>query len=281
MENLKQAFLFVSHLSSKPVINEYKNIRHSTEKAGDSFFLYDATAGIVPDKIDKLSPYLYSNKCLSDLGYPAIGKNIIPGHAHFPLFQFFLDNPNYDYYWFIEYDVRFSGKWNLFFDAFLTVRADFLTCHIRPYADEPSWSWWQLKHPQEHIPLHKRLRSFNPIYRISNVALSFLHKAFKAGWCGHHEVALPTLLHHNGFTIREISGRGKYTVPGMEDKFYFSSDANNKGELSGMTMRYRPTFWLYGRQKNKLYHPVKPPAKTLRENISYYLSAYKQLLNKN
>lgn len=279
MENLKQAFLFVSHLSSKPVIKEYKNIRHATENIGDCFFLYDSTAGIVPDKINKLSPYLFSNKCLFNLDYPTIGKNIIPGHAHFPLFQFFLDNPNYDYYWFIEYDVRFSGKWNLFFDAFGSVKSDLLTCHIHTYADEPSWSWWQLKHPQEHIPLYKRLRSFNPIYRISNVALSFLHKAFTTGWCGHHEVAIPTLLHHNGFTIREISGKGQYTVPGMEDRFYISANTNIKGKLSGMTMRYRPTFWLYGFQRNKLYHPVKPPAKTLRENFNYYVSASAQLIN--
>lgn len=269
----------MSHLSSVTVIREYKNIRHSTEKIGDCFFLYDATKGIVPDKINKLSPYLYSSKCLSDLGYPTIGKNIIPGHAHFPLFQFFLDNPHYDYYWFIEYDVRFSGKWTLFFNAFSSIEADFLTCQIHPYANQPSWSWWLLKHPQEHIPLHKRLRSFNPIYRISNVALSFLHEAFKSGWCGHHEVAIPTLLHHNGYTIREISGRGKYTVTEMENKYYSHSTENGKGELSGTTMRYRPAFWIYGLNKNKLYHPVKPPAKTLRENFSYYLSASSQLFD--
>lgn len=280
MENLKQAFLFTSHLSSNPVIKEYKNIRHSTKNIGDCFFLYDATKGIVPDKINKLSPYLYSNKCLSDLGYPTIGKNIIPGHAHFPLFQFFLDNPNYYYYWFIEYDVRFSGRWNLFFDAFSTVKADFLTCDIRSYADEPSWSWWQLKHPQEHIPINERIRSFNAIYRISNVAISFLHKVFKSGWCGHHEVVLPTLLRHNGFTIKEISGRSKYTVSGMEDKFYSSSPANIKGKLSGMTMRYRPSFWLSGLQRKKLYHPVKPFTKTLQENFNYYLFASIQLFNK-
>jgi len=86
MKDIKQAFLFLSHLSSETIIKEFKNIHRSTENIGDAFFLYDATGKIVPDKINKLSPYLYSKECLSSLCYPTIGQNIIPGHAHFPLF---------------------------------------------------------------------------------------------------------------------------------------------------------------------------------------------------
>jgi Protein of unknown function (DUF3405) len=269
MNKTRQAFLFLSHLSSGMVIKEFKNIRRSTKYLGDPFFLYDATQNIIPDKIKKLSPYLYSNKCLSHLCYPTIGKNIIPGHAHFPVFQFFLDKPDYDYYWVIEYDVRFSGEWRFFFESFLRTNADFLTCHIRPYTDEPFWPWWELNHPRESIPLHKRIRSFNPIYRISNAALSFLHPAFRSGWRGHHEVALPTLLHHNEMTIQDISGSGKNTVPDMDNKFYSSSESNSIGALSSGTMRYRPAFWRYGREDNKLYHPVKPLTKTLNDNMLY------------
>jgi hypothetical protein len=281
MNKTKQAFLFLSHLSSGTIIKEFKNICRSTELIGDAFFLYDATRNIIPDKINKLSPYLYSDECLSGLCYPTIGQDIIPGHAHFPLFQFFLDKPDYDYYWGIEYDVRFSGEWRLFFDSFLGTNADFLTCHIQSYADEPCWPWWELHHPRESIPLHERLRSFNPIYRISNVALSFLHPAFRSGWSGHHEVALATLLHHNGLTIQDISGGGQYTVPGMENKFYSTSTSNRRGDLSGGTMRYRPAFWRYGHKNNKLYHPVKPLIKALNDNILYHRSIWARRLNFN
>lgn len=262
MNSKRQAFLFLSHLSTDTIIKEFENIRRSTEHLGKAFFLYDATEKSIPDKINKLSPYLYSNESLSQLRYPTTGKDILPGHAHFPLFQFFRDNPDYDYYWVIEYDVRFSGEWRLFFDSFLKTDADFLTCHIRTYADERNWPWWELNHPRESIPLNERLASFNPIYRISNAALSFLHSAFKSGWRGHYEVALPTLLHHNGLTIRDISGKDKYTAPDINNKFYSSE-----------TMRFRPAFWRYGREKNKLYHPVKPLTKTLSDNLLYYRPA--------
>jgi hypothetical protein len=251
------------------IIKEFKNICYATEHIGKSFFLYDATRKIIPRTIRKRSPYLYSNISLSLLGYPKIGENIIPGHAHFPLFQFYLDNPYNDYYWVIEYDVRFSGDWRYFFDAFLTMDADFLTCHIRSYEDEPRWPWWELSHPRESIPLKERLRSFNPVYRISNRAMSFLDKAFRSGWRGHHEVALPTLLHHNGLTISSISGTGKYAAPGMDGKFYSSSRPNADGELSTGSLRYRPAFWRYGQKKNKLYHPVKPLKAALNDNRLY------------
>jgi hypothetical protein len=279
MNKKNQTFLFISHLSSGMIIREFENIRRSTKHLGDVFFLYDTSRNIIPDRINNLSPYLYSNTCLSSLGYPTIGENIIPGHAHFPLFQFFLDKPNYNYYWMIEYDVRFSGEWQLFFDSFLRISADFLTCHIRSYADEPYWVWWELSHPRESIPLHERLRSFNPIYRISNGALSFLHQAFRSGWCGHNEVALPTLLHHGGLTIRDISGKGRYSVHGMDNEFYSSSESNDSGELSSGTMRYRPVIWRYGRENNKLYHPVKPLTKVLHENKLYHTNIRTRLFN--
>jgi len=270
MAKEKQAFLFLSHLSSGVIIKEFKNIRRSTRHLGEAFFLYDMTKQPVPQNINTLSPYLYSDECLVSLGYPTIGVNIIPGHAHFPILKFYVDMPDYDYYWVIEYDVRFSGEWQIFFDSFQAVKNDFLTSHIRSYAEEPDWYWWDLNHPRKSIPLDKRIHSFNPIYRISKEALLFLHGELKSGWRGHNEVAMPTLLHHNGFTIQEISGRGKFTVPGMENKFYSSYDSDSSGSLSSGTLRYRPAFWRYRNEKNKLYHPVKTLTKALSENIIYY-----------
>ncbi len=229
--------------------------------------LYDTSGKTIPGGIDNLSPYCFSLKSLLSLGYPTISNNIIPGHAHFPLFQFFLDRPDYQYYWMIEYDMRFSGEWRLFFESFSKKDADFLSSHIRHYEDDPDWRWWELKHPRESIPLQKRIGSFNPIYRISHSALSFLHEGFKSGWRGHHEVALPTLLHHNGFSLMDICGRGKYAIPGIYNKFYSGSGPDCRGSLSGGSLRYRPVFWRYGREKNKLYHPVKPFTKALHDNL--------------
>ncbi len=63
----------------------------------------------------------------------------MPGHVGFPVLQFFCDNRDFDYYWAIECDVRFSGDWFFFFHSFKEANHDFLACHIRDYVDEPDW----------------------------------------------------------------------------------------------------------------------------------------------
>jgi hypothetical protein len=90
------------------------------------------------------------------------------------------------------------------------------------------------------------VKSFNPIYRISHSALSFIHKSLLNQWCGHHEVLLPTLLYHNHYSMMDFGGRGQFIPSGFKNKFYTSD-----------TLRWRPVFEKAGDKKNKLYHPVK------------------------
>ena len=84
--------------------------------------------------------------------------------------------------WAIEYDVGFSGDWFFFFDSFREANYDFLACHLRDYIDEPDWPRWSLDNPRKSIALREQLRCFNPIFRLSNAALSFLHQSLLHGW---------------------------------------------------------------------------------------------------
>src|SRR5262249_55359519 len=82
------------------------------------------------------------------------------------------------------------------------------------------------------------------------------------------EVLFPTLLYHHGFAIADMGGRGKFTLPNIRENFYTESEANSIGLLDSGTMRHRPSFLRAGREKNKLYHPVKPLSSTMRETIA-------------
>src|SRR5215469_8764627 len=53
------------------------------------------------------------------------------GHTDLPHLHFYLRNDRFDRYWSIEYDVRFSGSWRTFFDAFDENDADLLTTSLR------------------------------------------------------------------------------------------------------------------------------------------------------
>lgn len=163
----------------------------------------------------------------------------------------------YRYYWVIEYDVRYSGNWTDFFAAFAENPADFLTSHIRTYAQEPNWYWWALHHPNQIVKAWSRVRSFNPIYRISGAAVDFLHACLADGWSGHSEVLMPTLLHHGGHHIEDFGGNGPFVVAENVNRFYIDADARQDGTLRTGTMRWKPVAFEVGPESGKLHHPVK------------------------
>ncbi|MDQ1090492.1 hypothetical protein [Siphonobacter sp. SORGH_AS_1065] len=241
-----------------------------------SFKLYDEINKHLRSSIDifilsntDISKYIYSSDykrniyifgtCVwDDLNIQPLGEKFVPGNTHLALLKFFLDYPDYESYWLIEDDVRFSGNWSLLFNTFNNfTHFDFLSSHIRSYIQEPYWYWWEtLEHDSFEIPLEIRLRSFNPIYRISNNALSYIYNIHKIGWKGHYEVLLPTMLYLGNYKILDFGGSGHFVSEGFQNRFY-TSESNHYGSLSQGTMKYRPISRKIGSLKNKLYHPIK------------------------
>ncbi len=192
---------------------------------------------------------------------------ILPGASDFPLLWFYQAHPDHEYYWLIEYDVRFSGSWASFFNNFSTMQMDYIAAHIVRHAQEPNWPAWELTHPSKTIPLENRLRCFHPLSRFSNSALAFLCASHKDGWCGHDEVLSPTLLHASGFSIADLAGDGEFGIPGFKNRYFSSASPNPEGTLLEGTYRYRPARAWYGWEKNKLYHPVKPFYMKVKEDL--------------
>jgi hypothetical protein len=254
----RQAFLSLTHFIDAEVRAEYGKRARAAEPFGDSFLLFHQSGGRVPPAAGAAGLCVISDAMLSELGYRMFRSTLVPGSVHFLLMRFFLDHPGYDRYWFIEYDVRFSGDWRKFFGAFQHADDDLLTCRVRRYHEEPGWGKWHLEHPSLRIPVQECLRSFNPIMRLSRAALEHLDEMQRAGWRGHNETSLPTFLHRDGFGVRDFGGSGSFVRPPDRNRFYIDAPPNNKGSLSGGTMRYRPAFAKVGWRRGKLYHPVKP-----------------------
>jgi hypothetical protein len=260
----KQAILLLTDKDAPVVEQQYQELRIAASAHSEVLIAYHQKGTTVPLSIEKAKHFIFTDRILISLGYNPLSvslnctRKLLPGSNHFPLLQFYMENPNYEYYWVIEDDVRFNGNWKLLFDTYLSVSGDFITCHICDWAKEPEWPWWLLLHNgHEEISLNQRVRSFNPIYRISNNALKFLDNAMLDGWTGHHEVLMPTLLKRDGFRIIDFGGNGKYVLPGFTNRFYTSANPNTKGVLDKGTMRFRPIFNAIQSEPNKLYHPVK------------------------
>jgi hypothetical protein len=268
--NTPVALLFMCHALNSATLEEYRRIAKAVENIATPRLLFHLKAPPAPSWPDE-SLFCFTDEDLEELRYPKIGNGVIPGNAHLPLLFFFKHCPDYEHYWLVEYDVRFSGEWRLFFESFLDNDADFLTSHIRRYKDEPGWCWWRWDSPQKHISLSDCLGSFNPIYRISRRALAHLHHCLNDGWCAHFELLMPTLLFHGGFRLADFGGTGEFVPAGYENKFYIDNSRDEFGNLDLGTIRWRPPFTRPGPERNKLYHPVK----RLSQVAEWYLHVIK------
>ncbi|HTX91589.1 MAG TPA: hypothetical protein VMC09_10265 [Anaerolineales bacterium] len=270
IEPASTAFLFVTHFWSRAVLREYKKIERAVEGLGTPWLIFQGEDDGLAQKYRIGNISYQSRRDLDALGYPMIAASLLPGSAHFLLLNFYKTHPHYAHYWWIEYDVRFSGNWRTFFVECARLQADLLTGHVFHYREVPNWNHWSLTHPTRSIPLEDRIRCLHPVMRVSNAALDFLCAAHQDGWCGHSEVVLPSLLHAHGCSLADFGGVGDFVPPGMRNKFYRAPRIDWRGKRTGETYRYRPSFFLTGPRRNKLYHPVKPFQDVWKERTREY-----------
>jgi hypothetical protein len=260
LETKRQVILLATHIVNEAVLHLYAELKAGLSPADDLYLLIhheEEWKGILQLPED-VSHYSFNIDSLNALRYTPIKETIVPGSNHFPVLQFYLEHPAYDYYWNIEYDVAFTGRWKKLFTTCLSINTDFMTCHIRYYDEDLLWPWWNSLKTNIPVSRASLLRSFNPIYRISPKALSFLDRFLKEeGNSGHHEVLLPTVLHFSGFKIADFGGNGKFVPEGFHNRFYIDEENNFQEKKNPATMRYRPIFRVPGTEKNKLYHPIK------------------------
>lgn len=262
----KCVVLFLTNKNDRLTLEAYEALKRGAPKCHDVYLMYHQTRKRISKSIAIKNPIFFNNKVLNSIGFHGINNKLVPGSNHFPLFEYYKKEPDYDYYWYIEDDVRFNGEWGSFFGSINENgnNADFLTCHVRKYKDEPNWYWWEtLKHNSGiRVPLNLRLRSFNPIFRLSKRALMFLSEAYVSGWSGHHEVTMASLLFSAGFSIDDLGDKGEFISPQATKKYYKSALPDVNGYLRTGSMRFRPFIDVSEMTDEILYHPVKVNRKT-------------------
>lgn len=269
---MNQAILFLTNKANDWTLQAFHALDDSMKGEADVYLLYHQQGDILPDSLRGIKVFPFTSSILHDLGYQPIGESLLPGSNHFPLLKFFQAYHAYDYYWLMEDDVRYSADWKTFFDGFQENRSDFLSSQIEKYEDHPNWYWWDsLKTTQEEVPAIQRVKSFNPIYRLSHQALCVVDEYLKRGWKGHHEVLIPTLLYYKGLSIEDFGGKGCFVNPQNENRHYTADTFSEKPVLSE-------------EGKRLLYHAVKEEKskKPTRKNCVFMpvgdTSLHRQLL---
>ncbi len=254
------AILLAAHRVDGKLLDSYRKLQTEAGEEGDVFLLLETEDGNRPKDLPQdIRCFPFSVDGLNGLGFEPLANYIVPGSNHFPLWLFREKHPDkYRYYWNVEYDVRFTGDWGTFFGFFREKEEDFISTHLQSREECPEWArWGQMHGPGSGIPCRERLKAFNPIYRISDRALAALQEPLRNGLCGHHELLLPTWLHHRGFPVADLGGAGRFTYPEARNRFYTPCDPQDSW-YQGSTMRYRP---VYAEGETilpaMLYHPVK------------------------
>jgi hypothetical protein len=262
----REVVLYYSHFCSPAVLREISRLRNELDGRYDIFAAgYCRLAGALGG-IDCVPAIEYSADDLIALPYPRKAGQFDPlnfiGNADLVPMKFFLDRPDYDYYWIIEYDVRFSGAWPELFADLSSSGADLLCTTMQTWAENPNWAHWgSLSTGAEDVPLERRVKGFMPFCRLSHTLLAACDARYRRGWSGHSEVIWPTIASLAGLLLEDIGGNGSFT-PAARRGRYYQNTPSEWSQFPG-TFVYRPSFAdrnLFGPQchfTGTLWHPVK------------------------
>lgn len=260
MNRHKQVFLLLTHFYNEAIVQKYNKLRSDLDSDEyDIFVLLHSSDGTLMTSDCSIPCYVCSNEQLATLKYKSIAPTLLPGSCHFPLMYSYLNNSRYKFYWMVEYDVCFSGGWNLLMDDFKVFEFDLLSAHVEHFDESVNgdWTWWKRCNDSGY-DISKCIKSFNPICRFSSRALACLDSHHRMLRCAHSEVFIPTVLFHSGMTLADIGGCGEFVPSGFENKYYIRLDGVNNG-----TIRYRPEFDASVldnfQSENLIFHPVKSP----------------------
>jgi hypothetical protein len=210
---------------------------------------------------------------LKQMAKSVIGEKIIPG-CHLRSIDFYQRFPGYRFYWFIEYDVVYTGHWGAFIASFADDQSDLLASHVRALSADPDWHWREgFSTGADVFAADEWVLAFLPIHRISARGLKAVATKVRAGWVGHYEALLPSALVHCGLPISDIGGSGAWTPKDRMLRHYVDRGDGLHYLYGAGTLRYRPA--IRSRlMKNMLYHPrkTKPQAGKLSSRLRAVLA---------
>lgn len=155
-------------------------------------------------------------------------------YAHFRMLSYYIQNPQYDYYWFFDDDVQFVGDikgllsdYNAYNDDFMAIQlfskelySGFDRINIAGPKMKGSGGVWLGFAPgpgDAYKSVEKHMGSFFPIVRYSNKAMAHLIELNKQGYYGYSEGFVPTSLASDGFSVSSMLND--------DDKYFIKTDS--------------------------------------------------------
>lgn len=185
----------------------------------------------------------------------------IAGNLDLLFLEFRRRLPDYELYWFVEYDVHYEGSWSRFFEHFRSSKADVLATTLEYVAKVPH-KLETLYYPPLVVPdavgwnKAEMIKGFFPICRLSASLLDSLDQVYREGLCGHYEIMMPTVAALHGMVIEDMGGDGPFVRDDNRNRFYFANPASYTHSPGNFV--FRPSITTVLARENTLWHPVKP-----------------------
>lgn len=256
----RTAVLFTTHVINERVCSHFIKLRDELPDQYDLLLFYDEQrlSRRAIEKLAGAASLPHDNDDWKRLKRPGrYFPNKIPGNEDGLIMSAMDRLPGYDWYWYIEYDIAFSGHWGRFFHTMESSYADMIAvCMIR-HDEIPNWPLWKsLEIPVNFgIPKCEWICAHFPIARFSQRINKILIPVYQHGWSGHAEGLFPTLAKYYGLHLEDIGGSGEFVPPECHNRFYRSTPTSPS--LAPGTLVFRPAMEQPGDEPDMLWHPVK------------------------
>jgi len=256
-----EAVLLMTHFLGGGIIDQYHRLAAEAGRGRDVVLLYNRGDDPKPGRFipPAVAAFPFDADDVRGLGFPAKGRRPSAWDVELFALLFAARHPRYQRWWVVEYDVDFTGRWSALFDAFADDGADLLATTLHRHPVNPGWpNWKTVRAPEGRPPPETMVRGFLPCYRMTRRAADALQAAYLAGWRGHYEATVPTILDRSGLVIEDIGGDGEFVAEGNRNRFYTNNPAVDS--LAPGSFVFRPVRAAPGGESGLLWHPVKPPS---------------------
>ena len=265
-KSTRDVVLYRAHMMNAASARAFKKLQEELPNYDHFVLGYSEDANMhVLSAFLKKNILLIGKRELRELDYPKRlhDSNNQPRGEDPVLLWFFRHFNQYDYYWSIEYDVRYSGSWLTLFEQLALSQADLLATNVYDYKDLRNWPQWSnFDWSTQNIENEGKCKAFLPFCRLSRRALLVLDVAFRQGLTGHFETTFATVCRLKGLLIEDVGGYGPYTPESRQGKHYTSTP--NADSLSPGSFVFRPAIRDLDFENLKslfnealLFHPIK------------------------
>ena len=277
----KNCFCLVTHKWDDVTSAQWKRICDDIGDSADLWILMDVTSDVsaaeATSMLREINSGVFSAKTTNvfsfdevfvrkklesrgyDLQYYEQPQNLFYGNIMSAFMAFYLqceeNSRGYDYYWFKEWDVEYTGSWKTLLDKYASNDDDYIS---RSMVHGTTYNplWWHAGQYKtttlEKFAKEDLIKTFNPIMRLSRKAMEYLDKVFSEGNSGFYEIFLGTVLKKAGFKLGGFLDNGDCELRGF--KFLQRGRSLEQDDLT---------------KKDMLYHPVKKFIEISREDKDF------------